>query len=182
MEIIKNLEFSVKTINFLSFNFRQPVTACLWEQPPNQTAFVWRLIHVAQSLTLAVGSPPRSPSLSLCPSSNCMSNQCSLVQPSTETFSPHSAPAPFPPLRFGSFLTRHHYSTSPLLFLSPLCECAFMLISIPASSPCCFHSGLLTFCRLSSSVCSVPSLEMKITPAPLFPPVHLLACVCPFLR
>lgn len=102
----------------------------------NQTAFVESHSCCTHSLTLAVCSSPHlyhQASFSLClslllsPSSNCMSNQCSHVQPSKKTFLPHSAPAPFFWLVLGSL----SYCTPP-----PLPS----LWSIIPALPLCFHA------------------------------------------
>lgn len=111
------------------------------------------------------------------PSSNCMSNQCSPVQPSTKTFLPHSAPGP----RFLDLVP----STPPLLLAPirsmfpplPLCFCAHtfsLSVALPPLHPCLRPhllfpgTGSLSLCCLSTSLCSVPSPEMN-TRAALFP-------------
>lgn len=113
-----------------------------------------------------------------------MSNQCSLVQPSTQTFLPHSAPIPFliwfplwclySPL--SSSATMSPYSLPIFLpFLFSLCHPA-PLRALVLAFLCSPDPGFLPQCCLSSSVCPHPSPEMT-KHTPLFQPFLPLACL-----
>lgn len=148
-------------------------------------------------LRLSTSLPPcfiPSPSLSsplLSPSSNCMSNQCSPVQPSTKTFLPHSAPCSrFFFFSFGSLSYRHTTTTTtPLVYLSSFaivfpCSHSFLaLYPCPLLSPVFsrlwFSYAVLAqqFCLL----CPFPGVDNSHSSVSIYlQPVHLLVCVCPF--